>query len=113
MRSGNSGNSGRPSVISSNHSGDSLLAKSSHGSNKIGFAFPDLKLPMMSSPTHMDIAEPYPAPVGYSVMDSNFGLKSRPANMNDQLNYVTHGYVENQGKFKNFKLLRFEPKALS
>ena len=49
----------------------------------------------------MDIAEPYPAPVGYSVMDSNFGLKSRPANMNDQLNYVTHGYVENQGKLKN------------
>ena len=55
---------------------------------------------MMTSPAHMDIAEPYPAPVGYSVMDSNFGLKSRPANMNDQLNYVTHGYVENQGKLK-------------
>ena len=54
----------------------------------------------MTSPAHMDIAEPYPAPVGYSVMDSNFGLKSRPANMNDQLNYVTHGYVENQGKLK-------------
>ena len=60
----------------------------------------------------MDIAEPYPAPVGYSVMDSNFGLKSRPANMNDQLNYVTHGYVENQGKLENLNQEDSNPGSL-
>ena len=31
--------------------------------------------------------------MGYSVMDSNFGLKDRPGNMD----YVGQGYVENQG----------------
>lgn len=69
------------------------------------------------SPAHMDITEPYPAPIGYSIMDSNFGLKSRPANMNDQLNYVTHGYVENQvfnmqnmptAFLESFKLMKSE-----
>lgn len=95
------------SLISSNHSGDSLLAKSTHSvQNKFAlpaepqkpFVFDDLGLgaPIQQPQTVNRLTYVHQEPVmGYSIMDNNFGLKARPADMDNQMNYVGHGYVEN------------------
>ena len=82
-------------TVSSNHSGDSLLAKPSGDKN--GFNFGDLKL---MPPLTLDSLSPPTSMPGYSVMDSNFGLKDRPTNM--EITYVGQGYVENQGNSSNW-----------
>jgi hypothetical protein len=65
------------------------LAKPSGDKN--GFNFGDLKL---AAPLTLDSLSPPSSMPGYSVMDSNFGLKDRPTNM--EITYVGQGYVENQ-----------------
>ena len=92
--------------MSSNHSGDSVLAKSIRLDSKFSlpteltkqapFAFNDLGLAPIQPQVVSRLTYVHQEPVmGYSVMDSNFGLKARPADMDQQMNYVGHGYVEN------------------
>lgn len=60
------------------------------------FAFNDLGLAPTQPQTVNRLTYVHQEPVmGYSVMDNNFGLKARPADMDNQMNYVGHGYVEN------------------